>query len=318
MPLYLTEKDVTDLFTMSDALDVVERVFMAQATGDATNESRRRVRAGGTTLNVMSGALSTGGGGGYLGHKAYTVSKAGAKFFFSLYSAETGDLLAFIEADRLGQIRTGAASGVATRYLSRKDSATAAIYGSGWQAQSQLSAICHVRSIREVRVYSRKAENRERFCADMRQQLKLDNIRAVDRPEEAAEGADIVATITTSREPVLSGEWLKAGTHINAAGGNSLLRREIDDETLRRAAIITVDSIEQARLESGELVAAIEKGVVNWERVREIRQVASGEVSRTSDDQITVFKSLGLAIEDVAAAALIYRRAVERQAGREF
>jgi alanine dehydrogenase len=319
MPLFLTEQNVADLFTMPDALDVVEQVLKAHASGEATNEPRRRVRAGGTTLNVMSGAMAAHGGEiGYLGHKSYTVSKGGARFFFSLYSAETGALLAFIEADRLGQMRTGAASGIATKYLARKQAQTVAIYGSGWQAQSQLSAICQVRPIREVRVYSRKPENRQRFCTEMREQLKIDNIRAVDRPELAAEGAEIIATITTAREPVFSGEWLTPGVHINAAGGNSLLRREVDDETLRRASLITVDSIEQARIESGEIVSAIEKGALNWERVREIRQAVSGEISRTSDQEITVFKSLGLAIEDVAAAALIYRRAVERKVGREF
>ena len=215
-------------------------------------------------------------------------------------------------------MRTGAASGVATKYLARTDAHSVAIYGSGWQARSQLSAICEVRPINDVRVYSRKRENRDRFCREMSEELKIEGIRGVDRPELAAEGADVIATITTAREPVVAAEWLSPGVHINAAGGNSLLRREIDDETLRRAHLITVDSIEQARIEAGELVSAIEKGALSWERVRELRHVVNGEIGRTSDKETTVFKSLGLAIEDVAAASVVYRHAIERGIGREF
>ncbi len=319
MAIYLTEQNVAELLDMPQALEAVENVLKAHATGAATNESRRRVRAGGTTLNVMSGAvLGQGDSPSFLGHKAYTIAGGVARFFVSLYSGQTGELLAFIEADRLGQMRTGAASGVATKYLARKNAQSVAIYGSGWQARSQLSAVCLVRDIRDVRVYSRSAENRDRFCAAMKEELKLDSIRGVERPEAAADGADIVITITTARDPVVAASWLAPGVHINAAGGNSLLRREIDEETIRKAELVTVDSIDQARIEAGELVTAVEKGALTWERVRELRQVVNGEIHRTSDIEITIFKSLGLAIEDIAAAAVVYRHALERKVGREF
>ena len=321
MALYLTEGDVAALLSMNDAVQVVEDVFKAQATGSATNESRRRVRADGTTLHVMSAALSASNQtAGYLGCKTYTVKRGVARFFVSLFSSETGELLAFIEADRLGQIRTGAASGVATRYLANKSASRIGIYGSGGQARTQLLAVCKVRDIHEISVFSPNVENRRRFATAMRDELEVDAVTAVDRPEAAAEGADIVITITTSRDPVLSSSWLAAGTHINAAGGNSLLRRELDDETLRRASLITVDSIDQAHLEAGELVTGVEKGVITWERVRELRHFIGGEpgAARKSTDEITIFKSLGLAIEDVAAASLVYERALARKIGREF
>jgi alanine dehydrogenase len=316
--LYLTEQDVTELFTTADALAAVEAVFKAQAAGDATNEARRRVRAGGATLHVMSGAVADFEGAGYLGLKAYSVAAGRARFYVQLFDAATGELLAFIEADKLGQMRTGAASGVATKYLARADAATAGVYGAGWQAASQLAAVCAVREVKRVRVYSRTPERRELFCAAMREELKLDDITPVARPEEVAD-ADVVITITSAREPVLEGAWLPPGAHVNAAGGNSVLRREFDDEVIRRASCVAVDSLDQARLEAGELIAAVERGVLTWERVRELRHVVGGEArGRQDDQQITLFKSLGLAIEDVAAAAVVYRKARAQGAGREL
>lgn len=319
MPLFLTEQDVTKLLTMEDALTAVEAVFKAHATGDATNEPRRRLRAGGAVLQVMSAAVANFGEyKGLLGLKSYVVTRNKARFYVNLYDAESGDLLAFIEADKLGQMRTGAASGVATKYLARAGAKTVGVYGTGWQAQSQLEAVCAVRDIENVNVYSRSPENRARFCQEMSARLGGVKIAPVEKPEEAAD-AGVIITITTSREPVLQGAWLKPGTHINAAGGNSILRRELDDEAIRRSTFIAVDSIDQAKIEAGELVMAVEKGVLTWERVRELRYVISGETrGRTSDDQITLFKSLGVAIEDVATATVLYRKAKERNVGKEF
>ena len=319
MALYLTEKEVTELLTMTDTLAAVESVFKLQASGDATNESRRRVRAQGSTLMTMSGAVSNFGEfKGLLGLKAYTVARSGARFYVSLFDAITGELLAFIEADKLGQMRTGAASDVATKYLAREGAKTVGVYGAGWQATSQLEAVCAVRQIEEVKVYSRKPENRERFCQQMATELGLTNIHPVETPEAAAD-ADIIITITSSREPVVLGEWLKPGTHINAAGGNSILRREFDDDTIKRASFIAVDSLDQSKMESGEFVTAVEKGLLTWERVKELRHVVSGQMrGREHAEQITLFKSLGLAIEDVAAAAVVYQKAKEQQAGKEI
>lgn len=319
MPILLSEQDVTTLLTMEDTLGAVEAVFKAQAAGEATNEPRRRLRAAGSILQVMSGAVANFAGfKGLLGLKAYTVARGKARFHVSLYDAESGELLAFIEADKLGQMRTGAASGVVTKYLARADARTVGVYGTGWQAQSQIEAVCAVRDIETVKVHSRSPENRARFCLEMSARLNDVNITPVENPEDAAD-ADIVITITSSREPVLQGAWLKPGTHINAAGGNSILRRELDDEAIKRASFIAVDSIDQAKIEAGEFVTAVEKGSLTWERVRELRYIVSGEMpGRTSDDQITLFKSLGIAIEDVATAAVLYRKAKEQNVGKEF
>lgn len=316
--LYLTEQDVTQVFTMPEALNVVEAAFKAQASGEATNEPRRRVRASGATLQVMSGAIANLEGKSYLGLKSYSVAAGKARFFVQLFDASTGELLALIEADKLGQMRTGAASGIATKYLARADAETVGIYGSGWQAQSQLQAVCAVREIKSIRVYSRTPEKREKFCELMREVLKLEDIQAATRPQEVTD-ADILISITSSREPVLQGAWIRPGVHINAAGGNSVLRREFDDEVIKRASVLTVDSLDQARIESGEFVSAVEKGLLTWERVRELKFIVSGEMqARQADEQITLFKSLGLAIEDIAAAAFIYRKAMKQGIGRQI
>lgn len=313
--IYLTEQDVTNLLTMSDTLAAVETAFKAQATGDATNEPRRRVRANGAILMTMSGAIASLG---TYGLKAYTVAKGKARFHVSLYDTATGELLALIEADKLGQMRTGAASGIATKYLAREDAKTVGIYGTGWQAQSQLAAVCAVRKIEHVKVFSRSEEKRNQFSATMSAQLGIANITPVAEPEAAAD-ADILITITSSLKPVLEGAWLKPGTHINAAGGNSIMRSEIDDEVIKRANFIAVDSKDQAKMEAGELVFPVEKGLLTWERVQEVCHVVNGTVQgRKNADDITLFKSLGLAIEDVAAATLLYRKAQEQQIGKEI
>ena len=319
MPLFLTEQDVTRLLTMEDTLAAVEDVFKAQAAGGATNEPRRRLRASGAVLQVMSAAVANFAEfSGLLGLKSYVVTGRKARFYVNLYDAGSGEMLALIEADKLGQMRTGAASGVATKYLAREDAKTVGIFGAGWQAQSQLEAVCAVRDIDSVKVFSRTSESRDNFCKEMSARLKGVSLEGVDKPEEAAD-SDVIITITSSREPVLQGAWLKPGAHINAAGGNSVLRKELDDEVIRRSSFIAVDSIEQAKIEAGELVTAVEKGLLTWERVREFRYIVGGEMKgRTSDDQITLFKSLGVAIEDVGAAAVLYRKAKERNVGKEF
>jgi ornithine cyclodeaminase/alanine dehydrogenase-like protein (mu-crystallin family) len=319
MPLFLTEQDVTELLTMEDALAAVEAVFRSQAAGEATNEPRRRLRVAGATLHVMSGAVAGFAEfKGLLGLKSYVVTRNKARFYVNLYDAESGELLALIEADKLGQMRTGAASGVATKYLARANVKRVGVFGTGWQAQSQVEAVCAVRDIEIVKVYSRSPEHRARFCLEMSARLNNVHIGPVEKPEDAAD-AGVVITITSSREPVLQGAWLKPGTHVNAAGGNSILRRELDDEAVKRSSFIAVDSIDQAKIEAGELVTAVEKGLLTWERVRELRHVVSDEArGRTGDDQITLFKSLGIAIEDVATAAVLYRKAKEQNAGKEF
>jgi alanine dehydrogenase len=315
MALLLREKDVTELLDMEMALAAVEEVLRDQAMGEATNRSRTRVMAPTSQMHFLSAGDKRLG---VYGFKSYTVSRKGARFLVMLYESETGDLLAMMEADKLGQMRTGAASGIATKYMARADADTVGIYGTGWQAESQLMAVCAVRNIKSVKAYSRSKEHREAFARKMTAQLGVE-VTGVSTPEEAGRNQAILITITSGRDPVLKGEWLEKGAHINAAGSNFLSKAEIDFEAVRRASVIAVDSIEQSKLESGDLLPAIERGVIGWENVVELGQIIVGSgKGRTSDDEITLFKSNGIALEDISTALRVYNLAKERGIGENI
>ena len=315
MALLLTEADVTALLPMPLALEAVEEAFRWQGEGKLTNRPRVRLPVPGGLLHVMPAAVPEAR---VMGLKAYATVRGQAKFVVLLFSAETGALLAVIEADRLGQMRTGAASGVATRHLARPDADRVGCYGTGWQARSQLEAVCAVRRIREVRVYGRDPERRARFAEEMSGTLGVP-VKAVERPEAVAHEASILITITGAKTPVLEGRWIVPGAHVNAAGSNALQRAELDVEAVRRASLVVTDSLEQARLECGDLVAPIEQGVLRWEDVYELGEVVAGKrPGRLRHDAVTLFESQGVAMEDVAVAARLVARARERQAGREI
>jgi ornithine cyclodeaminase/alanine dehydrogenase-like protein (mu-crystallin family) len=311
--LYIKEKDVERLVSVPEVVDILDNAFRDQAVGRAWTNPRNRLRLPGATLHMMAGAIP-----GYFGFKAYTVAAGKAKFLFFLYSAQTVDLLAMMEADALGQMRTGAASGLATRILSRIDSRQMTLFGAGWQAQSQLLAINSVRDLKRVFIVNRKPERRDAFINRMQPQVKPELV-AADSPEEAVRSSDIVTTITSSREPVLKGEWLQPGVHVNGAGGNLLLRREFDDEAVLRSDRLVVDSLEQSKIESGEFLGVIESGRRHWEDFIELRDVVAGlKPGRIKPSDITLFKSGGVALEDVAIAKAVYERALERKVGREL
>jgi alanine dehydrogenase len=253
---------------------------------------------------------------GVLGYKAYVTGKLRTNFQVALFDGRTGEQIALMQADYLGQVRTGAASGVATRILARPDAATLGVYGTGKQARTQLLAVCKVRSIRRASVYGRDADRRRRFAEEMSAACGTEVV-PVDRPESAAEGQDIVITATNSREPVLRGAWVAEGAHLNVVGSNFLGKTEVDVETVRRAGLIVVDSKEQAKLESGDLLPAIEQGVLRWSNLVDLGQVLVGSGRGRQDArEITLFKSHGIGIEDIAVAARVYARAKAENVGR--
>ena len=309
--LYIKEEEVEQLVSVPEVIDILDTAFRDQADGRAWNNPRNRLRLPGATLHMMAAAVP-----GYFGYKAYSVTAGKACFLFFLYSSQTTDLLAMIEADALGQIRTGAASGLATRLLSLPASQQATIFGAGWQAQSQLLAINAARDLKRVFVVSRRPERREAFIRKMQPVVKAELVSAASA-EESVRSSEIVTTITSSREPVLKGEWLQPGVHINAAGGNLLLRRELDDEAVLKANRLVVDSIDQCRIESGEFLGVIESGRRHWEDFIELRDVVAGfKPGRNTASDITLFKSGGVALEDVAIGKVIYERALEQGKGR--
>jgi ornithine cyclodeaminase/alanine dehydrogenase-like protein (mu-crystallin family) len=315
MTLLLREQHVTELLDINTAIDAVEEVLRDQAEGLATNRPRYRVAMPTSQLHVLAAGDKRLG---VYGLKVYTASRKGARFLVLLYDAESGDMLAMIEADRLGQMRTGAASGVATKYMSPESADSLGVYGTGWQAESQMMAVCAVRKIKSASVYGRNAERCEAFARRMTAMLHTE-VTAVAAPEEAARGCSIIVTATSAREPVLKGEWLDDGSHINAVGSNFLSKAEVDVETIKRASIIAVDSIEQSKIEAGDLMPAIERGVITWESVTELGRIVAGrDRGRTKDDEITLFKSNGIALEDISTALRVYNLARERGIGESL
>ena len=306
MALLLREIDVEGLLDMPTALEAVEEVLRQHGEEQASNQPRRRIFVPRGVLHVMAGGMPAWG---VMGLKAYSAVGGEVRFVVLIFSSETGDLLGIIEADRLGQIRTGAASGVATKYLARVEASIVGIFGTGRQARTQLQAVCAVRPIREVRAYSRDADRRLQFCRDMENLLRCSVIPAA-APVDVLKGADIVITITSSRGPVFDGRLVEPGQHLNVAGSNMAQKREVDDETIRRADRIVVDQLEDARIESGDLIEPVARGITSWDRMDELGAVVCGTApGRTRPDEITLFKSNGLAIQDVAVASKVLERA---------
>lgn len=311
---FFSEADVERALTMPLALETVEEVFRWQAAGRTVNRPRVRLRAPSAILNVMPASVPEAG---TMGLKAYSVAKGRARFVVLLFSAETGALQAVFEAERLGQVRTGAASGVATKYLARADADVVGCYGTGYQASTQIEAVALVRKLRRVQVYGRDPERRASFAAAMAERLGIEVV-PVERPQDAARGASILVTITSSKTPVLQGAWIEPGTHINAVGSNALDRAELDVEAVRRAGLVVVDSLEQARIECGDLVEPVREGVIAWEQVRELGEIVAGRSpGRPAPDAVTLFESLGLAMQDVAVGARIFALASAKGLGRE-
>jgi ornithine cyclodeaminase/alanine dehydrogenase-like protein (mu-crystallin family) len=299
---------------MPPLITALEQAFMRQNAGQVVNHPRRRLFPPAGTFHFMEAADL---GLGRAAMKAYASFRPRTRFLVLLYDTSNGDLLAMIEGDRLGQMRTGAATGVATKFLAREDSQTLALFGAGWQAGTQAEAVAAVRNLTEIRVYARNPESRGAFAATQSDRLAV-NVVPVESPAAALDGADIVVTATNSRTPVFDGTNLAIGTHVNAVGSNMLSKAEVDIATVSRANLVVVDSLEQSKVEAGDLLAPVEARKFRWEQAVELREIAGGtRLGRTSPDQITLFKSNGIALEDVVAASLVYDRAVAEGIGRE-
>jgi ornithine cyclodeaminase/alanine dehydrogenase-like protein (mu-crystallin family) len=307
--LFLSEQDVKELLAPEDAVFAVEGCFRRLAAGSVENAPRRRLRLqDGRLADMAASDLELG----YAAVKAYSGFAEGAAFAVALFSVERPELVALIEADQLGRLRTGAASAVAAKYLARQDAASLGVIGCGHQAETQVACIrAALPAIERVVAYCRTERNLRAFC-------KLVGAEAGESHRDAAE-RDIVVTITTSRDPVLRGEWLQPGALVCAAGANDPRARELDNVVLERASLVCCDSLEQARIESADLVEPVERGVLDWLEVHELQEVVSGELpGRQSPDDIVVFKSNGIAAWDVAIAAAAVERARERNLGREL
>ncbi|MCX7423371.1 MAG: ornithine cyclodeaminase family protein [Planctomycetia bacterium] len=311
--LFLTEDNVRELLDMPAAIEVVENLFRQLADGRVKNVPRARVIGGKMMLHTMSGVCEYLNIGGW---KAYTTTRDKARFLVGLYDLATGETLAIIEADTLGQLRTGAASGVATEFLARPDAKVVGLFGAGLQARTQLKAVCSVRHIERVEVYCRDAARRESFAAEMSEYCATRVVPA-HTPDDAAAEKDIVICATTSKTPLFDGRVLDEGTHLNVVGSNFLSKAEVDVTTIQRSVRIICDSVEQCRLEAGDFIPAIEAGVTDWSLMHELAGIVSGhQTGRALPEDITLFKSVGLAIEDVALGAKLLQLAKDANLGQ--
>jgi ornithine cyclodeaminase/alanine dehydrogenase-like protein (mu-crystallin family) len=308
VPLYLTEHDVAELLTPAHAVEAIEGCFGRLAAGTVENRPRYRLRLEGGALAVMAAAdLELG----YAGAKVYAAFRDGTRFVVLLYRADAPELVAVLEADTLGQLRTGAASGVAAKHLAASGARSLGVIGCGWQAESQVACIrTALPDLQRVVAFCRTEERLRAFC-------EAQGAEPGESHRDPAE-CDVVVTVTSSPDPVLRGEWLSPGALVCAVGANDGRRRELDNVVLERAAFVCCDSREDARLESADLIEPVESGVLDWLEVHELQEVVAGEVvGRQSREDIVVFKSNGLAAWDVAVAAAVVERARAAGAGQE-
>ncbi|MEX2582514.1 MAG: ornithine cyclodeaminase family protein [Gemmatimonadota bacterium] len=307
MALFLSNEDVAELLPMSECIDVLDDLFRQESQGLVENIARQRNRYGALSTTLMGGVA--------LGSEAYAVRHASSTL---LYSTVTGKLEAVLEPGTLAWIRTGAASGVAAKYLAEPDASVVGMLGAGRQAVTQLQAMCEVRPIRHIKVFSRTPETRTAFAREMAEQLGVE-VEPVDSARGAVQGSPIVVAITNAREPVFDGDDLDPGTCVIAAGSNSWMKREVDVTTIRRSDLVVVDNLEQAKTECGELMAAATTGAFRWRQAVELHQVVGGQVpGRPSAEAITLFESQGIGIEDVAASAYVLEKARAAEMGQEL
>jgi alanine dehydrogenase len=314
MTLLINESEVRSLLTMSIALGIVEESLRHQGEGELVLHPRRRIKLPDNgLLHYMAAADPVRG---YMGMKMYTVVRGVARFVVPLFRTETGEMAALIEADALGQIRTGAASGVATKYLSNPSAHTCCIIGTGYQARTQLEAVAAVRKLERVRAYGRDSERCVKFCKEMTEKIGV-AVEPAKSNEESVRGAEIVITATSATKIVLEGARIEPGMHINAMGANWPQKRELDAAAVNRSDVIVVDSIEQSRMEAGDLIQAFGEDLPRWNAVRELCGIVAGRTpGRTNHGEITLFKSNGIATWDLAAAVRVFELAVAQGKGK--
>jgi alanine dehydrogenase len=312
--LLLTHADVQACVSMADAIAAMEQAFAEEGEGAALLPQRINMKAGNGWLRVGPVALEKSG---FTGFKAMNLAPGhGLRYQVHLYRIESGELLSIMDAQHLTTLRTGATSAVATRRLARKGPAVVALLGSGVEARAQLEAMQVAGFVRSARVFSPTEANRAQLAADFRKAFAME-IVPVASAREAVEGSELVLAAVKSTSPVLLGSWLRPGMHVNSVGTARRDQREIDEETFRRSARIVVDTRKGVFEEAGDAIAA--RDLVEPEQVHELCELVCGKApGRTSDDEITLFKSVGTGIQDIALAGVIYERARKQGRGTDI
>jgi alanine dehydrogenase len=325
MVLILSRQDIESILDMKDTMRAVEEAFKQYALGTIEMPLRTTIRPkdfGGTFL-VMPAFI---GGMRALGLKVVTVYPKNPERFglptilatIMLNDPETGAPLAVMDGAYVTAMRTGAVSGVATKYLARRDANVAGIFGAGVQARTQLWAIAEARQLTRAKVFDIDSKRADQFCKEMSEKLGIEVVRS-GSAEDTIKGSHIIATATTSKTPIFEGRWLEPGMHVNGIGSHSPDARELDTETIRRCKIV-VDQREAASKEAGDLMTPVAEGAITWESIHaELGEIVTGrKPARTSESEITLFKSVGLALQDISTAQMVYQLAKERHVGKNI
>lgn len=300
---------------MNDALTLTEEAFKTFAQGKSFNMTRQRMRIRKGALHMLPAAVPYKN---VLGFKAYTSFRSGLIFKTHLYDAETGIPLAIIDSNEIGRLRTGAASGVASKYFAKNNSETVFIFGGGFQAEAQLEAVCSsVKTIKKVFVSTKTKESATTFSEKMSKLLGIIVIPTENVVTDLAK-ADIVITVTTSAKPLFDHTMLNPnGVHINAAGSNALIRSEIPEKTIESAKYLVVDDKNVAQIECGDILPSLEKGRIHWNEIIELGDAIAGfRKRREENESISVFESQGMGLQDVICAEFIYKKALEKNLGK--
>lgn len=313
--LYINEKEVDSLLTMHDTIQVVRKGFEQQAKGGVESLPRTRVKTPNGTLNVMPVTVDALG---LSGLKVYYANRKDISFLVTLFSVEDAKPVCTIEASRLGQLRTGAASGVMTDLMADRDAKIVGCIGAGYQAETQIEAVTEVRKVEKIVVAGRSAEKTQDFAERMTNKLGIKTVKAESLSDMRE--ADILITATTSQHPVISEADVPESCHINAIGANQLRSAELETATFCSAKVIAVDSLQQGMMESGDLVNALNSGNLRAEHVNEAWEVVAGKQrsNPAASTGRTIFKSLGIGLEDLVTAKYVYERAVEVGVGKSL
>lgn len=314
--LIISDSEVRELLKMQDCIDLLKTLFDDQLNPKTQLMIRQRLPLPFGSLQVMGGVVPYSSAAGLKAYLSIPGSKS-AQMVVVLFGTESAEPLAIISANALGQIRTGAVSGLATDYMAKSDAKTVSVIGSGFQAFTQMEAVCKVRKINKAFVYSRNQKGREAFANRMSSYLDID-VSAANSSDEAVVSAEIICTITNSADPILNGTAINLGSHINAAGSNSSTRRELDAFTIQRSSVIVVDDIDQAKIEAGDLIGVQNQGIFKWEDILSLSEVVSQKsLGRSDNQEITLFESQGIGTEDVITAMHVYHMALENKIGEK-
>jgi alanine dehydrogenase len=312
--LWISESEVVSMMDIGGAIGALERGLRAEAQGNAHNMIKTHVEWDASTLHAIGAVFPAMG---FCGTKTWSHTRDGATPLLILFDSNNGSVKAIIESFALGQMRTAAASGVATRWLAAAGANEFAMIGTGKQAITQVAAVLAVRPVRTVRVFSRDQTRRNHFVARLKAEFEVE-VTASASVREAVEGASIITVATRAADPIVNSDMVQPGAHINSVGAIVPSRAEIAQDVLARSTQIVTDSVPQAQKLSREMIEFFDKDSARWSAVQPLATIVANRFSRSASDDVTLFKALGVGISDLSLGIELYRKAINSGLGYRF